>query len=32
VQSPQQAAYDDMPASAIAHDGPIDLVTKFVGW
>jgi chemotaxis response regulator CheB len=26
VQSPWQAAYGDMPESAIAHDGPIDLV------
>jgi two-component system chemotaxis response regulator CheB len=26
VQSPQEAAYADMPESAIAHDGRIDLV------
>jgi two-component system chemotaxis response regulator CheB len=26
VQSPKQAAYPDMPQSAIAHDGPIDMV------
>ena len=26
MQSPQEAAYADMPESAIAHDGRIDLV------